>query len=51
LISDLEKVLDEVIFIRDGKILLQSSAEAIRTEHEKTMDEYFREVYKCSENA
>ena len=51
LISDVEKVLDEVIFIRDGKILLQSDAETIRTEKEKTIDEYFREVYKCSENA
>ena len=51
LISDVEKVLDEVIFIRDGKILLQSDTETIRTEKEKTIDEYFREVYKCSENA
>lgn len=51
LISDVEKVLDEVIFIRDGKILLQSDTETIRTEQEKTIDEYFREVYKCSENA
>jgi ABC-2 type transport system ATP-binding protein len=51
LISDVEKVLDEVIFIRDGKVLLQSSAETIRTEQKKTIDEYFREVYKCSENA
>ena len=51
LIADVEKVLDEVIFIRDGKILLQSDTETIRTEQEKTIDEYFREVYKCSENA
>ena len=51
LISDVEKVLDEVIFIRDGKVLLQESAEKIREEKGKTIDEYFREVYKCSENA
>ncbi len=51
LISDVEKVLDEVIFIRDGKILLQESAEKIRNEQGKTIDEYFREVYKCSEHA
>jgi ABC-2 type transport system ATP-binding protein len=49
LISDVEKVLDEVIFIRDGRILLQSSADVIREEQGKTIDEYFREVYKCSE--
>ncbi len=50
LISDVEKVLDEVIFIRDGKILLQSDTESIRTEKGMTIDEYFREVYKCSAN-
>lgn len=50
LISDVEKVLDEVIFIRDGKILLQSDVQTIREEQGKTIDEYFREVYKCSEN-
>ncbi|MBQ9748755.1 MAG: ABC transporter ATP-binding protein [Clostridia bacterium] len=50
LISDVEKVLDDVVFIRDGKILMQTTAEAIRTEQGKTVDEYFREVYKCSEN-
>ncbi len=50
LISDVEKVLDEVVFIRDGKILLQENVEKIRTEQGKTIDEYFREVYKCSEN-
>ena len=51
LISDVEKVLDEVIFIRDGRILLQSPADVIREEQGKTIDEYFREVYKCSEKA
>ncbi len=50
LISDVEKVLDDVIFIRDGRILLESSAAAIREEQGKTIDEYFREVYKCSAN-
>ncbi len=50
LISDVEKVLDDVLFIRNGKILLQNSVETIRTEQGKTIDEYFREVYRCSEN-
>ncbi len=51
LISDVEKVLDEVIFIRDGRILLEKAADTIREEEGKTIDEYFREVYKCSANA
>ncbi len=50
LISDVEKVLDDVIFIRDGKILLERGADTIREEEGKTVDEYFREVYKCSAN-
>ncbi len=50
LIWDVERVLDEVVFIRDGRILLQSSTEAIRNEHGKSIDEYFREVYRCSAN-
>ncbi len=51
LISDVEKVLDEVIFIRDGRILLEKAVDTIREEEGKTIDEYFREVYKCSANA
>ena len=51
LISDVEKVLDEVIFIRDGRILLHRPADVIREEQGKPIDEYFREVFKCSEKA
>lgn len=46
LISDIESVLDEVIFLRDGSILLQDSVEHIREEQGKSVDEWFREVFK-----
>ncbi len=46
LISDIEKVLDEVIFIQQGRILLQKSVEAIREENNKSVDELFREVFR-----
>ncbi len=46
LITDIEKILDEVIFLRNGSIVLQKTAEQIRTEHEKSVDELFREVFK-----
>lgn len=46
LISDIEQVLDEVIFIRDGNIVLQETVDAIREKHEKSVDELFREVFK-----
>lgn len=46
LISDIEQVLDEVIFINNGKILLQKTVDEIREENGKSVDELFREVFK-----
>lgn len=46
LISDIEQVLDEVVFIQDGKVLLQKTVDAIREENGKSVDELFREVFK-----
>ena len=46
LISDIEQVLDEVIFINNGNIVLHKSADAIREESGKSADELFREVFK-----
>lgn len=46
LISDIESVLDEVLFIQDGRIFLHDTVDHIREEHGKSVDEYFREVFK-----
>lgn len=46
LISDIEQILDEVIFLKNGNIVLQNTVDEIRTEHEKSVDELFREVFK-----
>lgn len=46
LISDIEQVLDEVIFINNGNIALQKSVDEIREENNKSVDELFREVFK-----
>lgn len=46
LIADVEKVLDEAIFISNGEILLYENVETIRNNYNKTVDEYFREVFK-----
>ena len=46
LIADVEKVLDEAIFIRKGEILLYQDVKSIINEHNNTVDEYFREVFK-----
>ena len=47
LISDVEKVLDDVIFISQGRVMLQSSVDQIREEKGMSVDELFREVFKC----
>ncbi len=47
LIADVEQVLDDVIFIQNGAILLQSSVDEIRENQGKSVDQYFREVFKC----
>ncbi|MCI8751042.1 MAG: ABC transporter ATP-binding protein [Lachnospiraceae bacterium] len=47
LISDVEKVLDDVIFIRNGKMILHESVDQIRSEKGKSVDALFREVFAC----
>ena len=47
LISDIENILDEVIFIKEGEILCQKDADALRAEKGQSIDEIFREVFRC----
>ena len=47
LISDIESILDEVIFIRYGQAIMHAPAEAVRRAHGKSVDAYFREVFAC----
>lgn len=46
LISDIEQILDDVIFIKNGRIVLSKSVDEIREETGKSVDETFREVFK-----
>lgn len=47
LISDIERILDEVVFIKDGQVVLQSKVDEIRAAEGKSIDGLFREVFKC----
>ncbi len=47
LIADVENVLDDVVFIKDGSIVLHKDADAIREDEAKSIDRLFREVFKC----
>ena len=47
LIADIERVLDEVVFIREGVMVLHKDVDAIREETGKSVDTLFREVFAC----
>ena len=47
LISDIEQILDRVLFLKDGHLALNASVDEIRTEYGKSVDVMFREVFKC----
>ena len=47
LISDLEKVLDEVIFLKNGKVVRSGSTDYIRKETKMSINDLFREEFKC----
>ena len=47
LISDIERILDEVVFIDKGKIALQSDTDELRKKENASIDEIFRRMFKC----
>lgn len=47
LISDVQQVLDEFIFLHYGQIVCQGTVEGLRNETGKSVDEFFREVFRC----
>ena len=47
LIEDVEPVLDEAVFLREGKVLAHRAVDEIRETEGKSVDAYFREVFKC----
>ena len=47
LIADIERILDEVIFIDKGKIVLQSNTDELRNKEKGSIDEIFRRMFKC----
>ena len=47
LISDVEQIMDDVIFINQGSVVLTSSVDDIREKQDKSVDALFREVFRC----
>lgn len=47
LISDIERILDEVIFVDDGRVILQADSDELRDREKSSIDEIFRRMFKC----
>ena len=47
LISDIEKIIDQVIFIKYGDIILNQSVDSVRAKYNQSIDNLFREMFKC----
>lgn len=47
LISDIERILDEVIFIDNGSLAIHSNTDELRTKENASIDEIFRRMFKC----
>ncbi len=47
LIADVEKMLDEAVLINNGEVVLHRTVDDIRENEGKSVDEYFREVFRC----
>ena len=47
LIQDVEQILDEVIFLKQGKVMLHRDVDELRMEKKKSVDALFREVFSC----
>ncbi|MCR5202746.1 MAG: ABC transporter ATP-binding protein [Lachnospiraceae bacterium] len=47
LISDIETILDDCIFLQNGRIVVYNSVEALRMDKNMSIDELFREVFRC----
>jgi len=47
LIADVEPVLDDVVFLQNGRVVLHQAADELREERGKSVDQTFREVFKC----
>ncbi len=50
LIYDVERIFDEVLMMGYGQIIMQGETDQLRAQHGKSIDDIFREVFRCSVN-
>ena len=47
IISEIEQIFDTVVFLKEGEIVLCDDVDSIRSNHNKSIDELFKEIFKC----
>lgn len=47
IISEIEQIFDTVVFLKEGEIVLCDDVDQIRSTHNKSIDELFKEIFKC----
>lgn len=47
IISEIEQIFDTVVFLKEGEVVLCDEVDQIRSTHNKSIDELFKEVFKC----
>lgn len=47
LIADVEAILDDIVFLKNGQVVLHQQADDLREETGKSVDHVFREIFKC----
>lgn len=47
IISEIEQIFDTVVFLKEGEVVLCDDVDQIRSSHNKSIDELFKEVFKC----
>ena len=47
IISEIEQIFDSVLFLKDGALVLNDEVEELRRKNQKSIDELFKEVFKC----
>ena len=51
LLADVESVLDRFVFLHDGRLVVDGDVREVCEREGKTLDEYFREVFRCSQSS
>ena len=47
MVQEVERIFDSVVFLKEGQVVLQDAVETLREEHQESIDDLFKEVFRC----